>query len=115
MASAILQMLAIEVSGALRAPAALHLEGKRMDPRRETRKVLKKTIEEFGRKAFVAEEGAEVRHLAYAKDTPPKYATRPTPGALHSRCCVRLSESRHFSWWDARRIVARHNTAHAFV
>jgi hypothetical protein len=82
MASAILQMLAIEVSGALRAPAALHLEGKRMDRRRETRKVLKKTIEEFGRKAFVAEDGAEVRHLAYAKDTPPKYATRPTPGAL---------------------------------
>jgi hypothetical protein len=39
---------------------------------------LKKTIEEFGQKALVVGDGVEVRHPAYAKDTPPKWATWPT-------------------------------------
>jgi hypothetical protein len=40
---------------------------------------LKKTIEEFGQKALVVGDGVEVRHPAYAKDTPPRWATWPTP------------------------------------
>jgi hypothetical protein len=53
-----------------------------MDPRREDPTVFLKTVEGFGQKALVAEDSAEVRHLAYAKDTPPKYATLPTARAL---------------------------------
>jgi hypothetical protein len=41
-----------------------------MDPRKEAPEVLEKTVQEFGQKALGAEDGAEVRNLAYAKDTP---------------------------------------------
>jgi hypothetical protein len=49
---------------------ALHSEGKRMDPRKEAPRVLEKIVQGFGQKALGAEDGAEVRYLAYAKDTP---------------------------------------------
>ena len=42
-----------------------------MEPGKAARKVLKKTIKGF----------RQVRHPAYAKDTSPKCATWPTPGA----------------------------------
>jgi hypothetical protein len=49
-----------------------------MEPEKVARKVLKKTIQGFSQKALMGENGVEVRHLAFAKDTPPRYATRPT-------------------------------------
>jgi len=49
-----------------------------MEPGKVARKVLNKAIQGFSQKALMGENGVEVRHLAYAKDTPPKYATRPT-------------------------------------
>jgi hypothetical protein len=72
----------IEVARRL-VPAALHLEGKRMEPGKVARKVLEKIAEGRGQKALVAECGADVRYPAYAKYTPPKYATRPTAGASY--------------------------------
>ena len=41
-----------------------------MDPRKEALRVLEKSVQGFGQKALGAEDGAKVRHLAYAKDTP---------------------------------------------
>ena len=41
-----------------------------MDPRKEAPRVLRKTAEGSGQKALGPKDGAEVRHLAYAKDTP---------------------------------------------
>jgi len=52
-----------------------------MEPGKVARKVLEKIAEGRGQKALVAEYGADVRYLAYAKYTPPKYATRPTARA----------------------------------
>jgi hypothetical protein len=49
-----------------------------MEPGKVARKVLEKIAEGLGQKTLVAEYGREVRHLAYAKDTPPKWATWPT-------------------------------------
>jgi hypothetical protein len=47
------------------------MEGKRMEPGKVARKVLKKTVEGF----------RQICHLAYAKDTSPNWATWPTLGA----------------------------------
>jgi hypothetical protein len=73
-------VLAIEVSGA--PTTCCPPLGRKEDGSKTREKVLKKTIEEFVQKAPVAGDGAEVRHLAYAKDTPPKWATWPTLAAL---------------------------------
>ena len=48
-----------------------------MDTGEKTREVIE-TVEAFGR------DGVGVRHLAYAKDTPPKWATWPTLETLHT-------------------------------
>ncbi len=62
-------------------PTVLHSEGKRMNWR-ELLEVFSNSVERVGQNGLVGGESERVRHLAYAKDTPPKYAILPTPRVL---------------------------------